>query len=77
MMGPSTTIDFLARGLESLVLWQTRDGMPVVNETGLDGTYEVRLEFAPVTVFVVAFVATWIPARQAAAVHPNEALRSH
>jgi putative ABC transport system permease protein len=34
------------------------------------------LSVTPVVVFVVAFVATWIPARQAAGLHPSEALRS-
>jgi ABC-type lipoprotein release transport system permease subunit len=36
----------------------------------------VTLSVTPVAVFVVAFVATWIPARQAAALHPSEVLRS-
>ena len=36
----------------------------------------VTLSVTPAAVFVVAFVATWIPARQAAAIHPSEVLRS-
>jgi ABC-type antimicrobial peptide transport system permease subunit len=43
---------------------------------GVSSTDLVTLSVTPVAVFVVAFVATWIPARQAAAVHPSEALRS-
>jgi putative ABC transport system permease protein len=43
---------------------------------GVSPTDLVTLSVTPVAVFVVAFVATWIPARQAAAVHPSEALRS-
>jgi ABC-type lipoprotein release transport system permease subunit len=30
----------------------------------------------PVALLVVAFIASWIPARRAAAVHPAEALQS-
>jgi predicted permease len=37
----------------------------------------VTLSVTPFAVFLVTFVATWIPARQAAALHPSEALRSH
>jgi ABC-type antimicrobial peptide transport system permease subunit len=43
---------------------------------GVSPTDLVTLSATPVAVFVVAFVATWIPARQAAALHPSEALRS-
>jgi len=43
---------------------------------GVSPTDLVTLSVTPVAVFVVAFVATWIPARQAAALHPGEALRS-
>ena len=43
---------------------------------GVSPTDLVTLSVTPVAVFVVALVATWIPARQAAAVHPSEALRS-
>jgi putative ABC transport system permease protein len=43
---------------------------------GVSPTDLVTLSVTPVLVFVVAFVATWIPARQAAALHPSEALRS-
>ncbi len=43
---------------------------------GVSSTDLVTLSVTPVAVFVVALVATWIPARQAAAVHPGEALRS-
>ena len=43
---------------------------------GVSPTDLVTLSVTPVAVFVVAFVATWIPARQAAALHPSEALRS-
>ena len=43
---------------------------------GVSPTDLVTLSVTPVAVFVVAFVATWIPARQAAAFHPSEALRS-
>jgi putative ABC transport system permease protein len=43
---------------------------------GVSPTDFVTLSVTPVTVFVVAFVATWIPARQAAALHPSDALRS-
>jgi hypothetical protein len=37
----------------------------------------VTLGVTPVAVLAVAFVASWIPARRAAAVHPAEALQSH
>jgi predicted permease len=43
---------------------------------GVSPTDLVTLSVTAVAVFVVGFVATWIPARQAAAVHPSEALRS-
>ena len=43
---------------------------------GVSPTDPVTLSVTPVAVFVVAFVATWIPGRQAAAIHPSEALRS-
>jgi len=43
---------------------------------GVSPTDLVTLSVTPVAVFVVAFVATWIPARHAAALHPSEALRS-
>jgi putative ABC transport system permease protein len=43
---------------------------------GVSPTDLATLSVTPVAVFVVAFVATWIPARQAAALHPSEALRS-
>lgn len=43
---------------------------------GVSATDLVTLSVTPVAVFVVAFVATWIPARQAAALQPSEALRS-
>jgi predicted permease len=43
---------------------------------GVSPTDLVTLGVTPLAVFVVAFVATWIPARQAAALHPSEALRS-
>jgi putative ABC transport system permease protein len=43
---------------------------------GVSPTDPVTLSVTPVAVFVVALVATWIPARRAAAVHPSEALRS-
>jgi putative ABC transport system permease protein len=43
---------------------------------GVSPTDLVTLSVTPVAVFLVALVATWIPARQAAAVHPGEALRS-
>ena len=43
---------------------------------GVSPTDLVTLSVTPVAVLVVAFVATWIPARQAAALHPSEALRS-
>jgi putative ABC transport system permease protein len=43
---------------------------------GVSPTDLMTLSVTPVAVFVVALVATWIPARQAAAVHPSEALRS-
>lgn len=43
---------------------------------GVSPTDLVTLSVTPVTVFVVAFVATWIPARHAAALDPSEALRS-
>jgi predicted permease len=43
---------------------------------GVSPTDLLTLSVTPVAVFVVAFVATWIPARQAAALHPSEALRS-
>jgi predicted permease len=44
---------------------------------GVSPTDLVTLSVTAVAVFGVAFVATWIPARQAAAIHPSEALRSH
>ena len=43
---------------------------------GVSPTDLMTLTVTPVAVFVVACVATWIPARQAAALHPSEALRS-
>jgi putative ABC transport system permease protein len=43
---------------------------------GVSPTDLVTLSVTPVAVFVVAFVATWIPARHAAALHPSDALRS-
>jgi putative ABC transport system permease protein len=43
---------------------------------GVSPTDLITLSVTPVAVFMVAFVATWIPARQAAALHPSEALRS-
>ena len=43
---------------------------------GVSPTDPVTLSVTPVAVFVVTFVATWIPGRQAAAIHPSEALRS-
>jgi putative ABC transport system permease protein len=43
---------------------------------GVSPTDLVTLSVTPVAVFAVALVATWIPARQAAAVHPGDALRS-
>ena len=43
---------------------------------GVSPTDPVTLSVTPVAVFVVAFIASWIPARRAAAVHPAEALRS-
>lgn len=43
---------------------------------GVSPTDLVTLSVTPVAVFVVAFGATWIPARQAAALDPSEALRS-
>jgi ABC-type lipoprotein release transport system permease subunit len=36
----------------------------------------MTLTVTPAAVFVVSFVATWIPARQAAGLQPSEALRS-
>jgi putative ABC transport system permease protein len=42
---------------------------------GVSPTDLVTLSVTPVAVFVVALGATWFPARQAAAVHPSEALR--
>jgi putative ABC transport system permease protein len=44
---------------------------------GVSPTDLVTLSVTPVAVLVVAAVATWIPARQAARIHPSEALRSH
>jgi ABC-type antimicrobial peptide transport system permease subunit len=43
---------------------------------GVSPTDPVTLGVTSVAVFVVALVATWIPARQAAALDPSEALRS-
>jgi predicted permease len=43
---------------------------------GVSPTDPVTLSVTAVAVLGVAFVATWIPARQAAALHPGEALRS-
>jgi predicted permease len=43
---------------------------------GVSPTDLVTLSVTPVAVFVIAFISTWIPARQAAALHPSEALRS-
>ncbi len=42
---------------------------------GVSSTDLVALALTPVIVLVVAFVATWVPARHAAAVDPVEALR--
>jgi putative ABC transport system permease protein len=36
----------------------------------------VTLSVTPVALLVVAFIASWIPARRAAAIHPAEALQS-
>jgi ABC-type lipoprotein release transport system permease subunit len=36
----------------------------------------ILLSATPAVLLVVAFIASWIPARRAAAVHPAEALRS-
>jgi putative ABC transport system permease protein len=43
---------------------------------GVGPTDLVTLGVTPVAVLAVAFVASWIPARRAAAVHPAEALQS-
>lgn len=43
---------------------------------GVAPTDLVTLSVTPVALLVVAFIASWIPARRAAAVHPAEALRS-
>ncbi|HEV2846992.1 MAG TPA: FtsX-like permease family protein, partial [Thermoanaerobaculia bacterium] len=43
---------------------------------GVSPTDLVTLSVTPVALLVVAFIASWIPARRAAAVHPAEALRS-
>ncbi len=43
---------------------------------GVSPTDPVTISVTAVAVFAVASVATWIPARQAAALHPSEALRS-
>jgi len=43
---------------------------------GVSPTDLVTLSVTPIAVFVVACVATWIPARQAATLHPSEALRT-
>jgi predicted permease len=43
---------------------------------GVSPTDPVTLGVTSLAVFVVAFVATWIPARQAAVLHPSEALRA-
>jgi putative ABC transport system permease protein len=42
---------------------------------GVSPTDVVTLTVTPLIAFVVAFVATWVPARHAAAVDPGEALR--
>ncbi|HEX3128120.1 MAG TPA: ABC transporter permease [Thermoanaerobaculia bacterium] len=44
---------------------------------GVSPTDLVTLSMTPVALLVVAFLASWIPARRAAAVHPAEALQSH
>jgi uncharacterized protein (TIGR03435 family) len=46
----SVTMDVLAGALEALLNRGTRDGLPVVNETGLMGYYDVRLSFAPMQI---------------------------
>jgi putative ABC transport system permease protein len=43
---------------------------------GVSPTDLVTLSATPLGMFAIAFAATWIPARRAAAVHPSEALRS-
>ena len=43
---------------------------------GVAPTDLVTLSVTPVALLVVEFIASWIPARRAAAVHPAEALRS-
>ena len=43
---------------------------------GVSPTDLVALSVTSLAVLVVALVATWIPARQAAALHPSDALRS-
>ncbi len=44
---------------------------------GVSPTDLVTLSVTPVALLIVAFIASWIPARRAAAVHPAEALQSH
>jgi ABC-type lipoprotein release transport system permease subunit len=43
---------------------------------GVSPTDWVTLSATPAALLVVAFLASWIPAHRAAAVHPAEALRS-
>jgi ABC-type lipoprotein release transport system permease subunit len=43
---------------------------------GVSPTDLLTLSVTPIAILLVAFVATWLPARRAAAVHPAEALRS-
>ena len=43
---------------------------------GVSPTDPVTLSATPAALLVVAFIASWIPAHRAAAVHPAEALQS-
>jgi uncharacterized protein (TIGR03435 family) len=46
----SGTMDRLAGSLEALLNRGTRDGLPVIDETGLTGLYDVSLSFAPIQI---------------------------
>jgi uncharacterized protein (TIGR03435 family) len=43
-------MDVFAKGLEALLNRGTGDGLPVIDETGLTGLYDLNLSFAPIQI---------------------------
>lgn len=74
MSSPWSELRFAARRLRRAPSFAT--AVVLVLALGVGTTTAVFSLVTPVAVFAVAFVATWIPARHAAALHPSEALRS-